>query len=140
MRLGRLLTIAVVVGIVVNIYDFVVHALLLEGPVYSRIPLVRTNASLPLLIVSDFVAALVFVWVYDRVRTSFPPGAAGGAAFGLYAGILINFPTWIVAYLLLDGFTYGLAWVWIITGVIWGVLAGAVTGAMAAQKVPAPAT
>jgi hypothetical protein len=42
----------------------------------------RQNASVPLLILADFVAAFVFVWVFHRVRTSFPPTGAGGAAFG----------------------------------------------------------
>jgi ABC-type xylose transport system permease subunit len=62
-------------------------------------------------------------------------GAAGGAAFGLYAGALVNFPTWIACYLLLNDFTYGLAGAWILTGMLWAVLAGAVTGAPASRSV-----
>jgi hypothetical protein len=134
--LTRLLLTALVVGLVVNVFDFLVHGLLLAGPLYSKLPIMRPDAAIPFLIVADFVAALVFVWVFQRVRACFPPGAAGGAAFGLYAGILVNFPTWIVSYLLLKGFTYGLAWVWILTGVAWGVLAGAVAGAMMSRPAP----
>lgn len=133
MPVSKFLVSTLVVGIVVNVFDFLVHGILLQGPVYSKIPLMRADASLPLLIVTDFVAAAVFVWVYQRVRPSFPPGAAGGALFGLYAGILVNFPTWIASYLLLQGFTYGLAWAWILTGVLWGVLAGAVVGALSSR-------
>jgi hypothetical protein len=127
------------VGVVVNLYDFVVHGLLLTGPLYSKLPLMRPGASLPLLILMDFVAALVFVWVFQRVRACFAAGAAGGAAFGFYAGVLVNFPTWIASYLLLEGFTYGLAWAWILTGVVWGVLAGAVAGALMSRPVPSAA-
>jgi hypothetical protein len=130
---------ALAVGVVVNLYDFVVHGLLLTGPLYSKLPLMRPGASLPLLILMDFVAALVFVWVFQRVRACFAPGAAGGAAFGFYAGVLVNFPTWIGTYLLLEGFTYGLAWAWILTGVVWGVLAGAVAGALMSRPVPSAA-
>jgi hypothetical protein len=139
MPVAKLLVTAIVVGIVVNLYDFVIHGLALQGPLYSKLPLMRTEASLPLLIISDFVAALVFVWVYDRVRRSFAPSAAGGAVFGLYAGVLVNFPTWIICSLLLNGFTYGLAWAWILTGILWGVLAGAVAGALLSRPVPTPA-
>jgi len=134
MPVSTFLITAVVVGLVVNMFDFLVHGLLLQGPVYSKIPLMRTDFSVPLIVLVDFVAAAVFVWVYQRVRASFPPGAAGGATFGLYAGVLVNFPTWIAAYLTLSGFTYGLAWVWIITGIMWGMLAGAVTGALVSRS------
>jgi hypothetical protein len=96
----------------------------------------RPDVSLPLIIATDFVAALVFVWVYQRARLSFSPGALGGATFGFYAGVLVNFPTWIACYLLLQGFTYRLAWAWIITGIAWAVLAGAVTGALMARSLP----
>ena len=139
MPVSKLLVTAVVVGIVANVYDFLIHGVLLQGPLYSGIPLMRPDASLPLLIVTDFVAALVFVWVYDRVRASFPAGASDGAKFGLYAGVLVNFPTWIACYLLLDGFTYPLAWAWTLAGLGWCILAGAVTGALASRSLAAPA-
>jgi hypothetical protein len=136
--LPRLLLTALIVGLVVNLYDFVVHGLLLTGPLYSKLPIMRQGMSLPLIILTDFVAALIFVWVFQRVRACFAPGAAGGASFGFYAGVLVNFPTWIASYLLLEGFTCGLAWAWILTGVVWGVLAGAVAGAVMSR--PARAT
>jgi len=137
--LRRLLLTALVVGVVVNLFDFVVHGLLLTGPLYSKLPIMKQGASLPLLVLTDFVAAGVFVWVFQRVRACFAPGVAGGATFGLYAGVLVNFPTWIASYLLLEGFTYGLDWAWILTGVAWGVLAGAVAGAMLSRSAPAAA-
>ena len=139
MPVSKLLVTAVVVGIVVNVYDLLVHGMLLQGPLYSKLPLMRTDMSVPLLIVTDFVAAVVFVWVYQRVRSGFAPGAGGGATFGLYAGVLVNFPTWIACYLLLEGFTYGLAWAWILTGILWAVLAGAVAGALVSRSVPTAA-
>ena len=139
MPVSKLLVTAVVVGIVVNLYDFLIHGVLLQGSLYPGIPLLRPDASIPLLIVTDFVAALVFVWVYDRVRAAFPTSAPGGAKFGLYVGVLANFPTWIACYLLLDGFTYPLAWAWTLAGIGWCVLAGAVTGALAGRSIAAPA-
>jgi hypothetical protein len=64
------------------------------------------------------------MWVPWRKR-------AGPVAFrSFYAGVLVNFPTWIIAYLLLEGFTYGLAWGWTAIGILWCVIAGAVAGAV----------
>ena len=71
--------------------------------------------------IGDFVTVLVFVWVYDRVRWS-RAGVKGGASYALYAGILINFPTWIFAHLLFEGFPYSLAWTWTLVGIGWCVI------------------
>lgn len=46
----------------------------------------------------------------------------------MYAGVLVNFPTWIFSRLLIDGFTYGLAWAWTAIGIVGTVIAGAVAG------------
>jgi hypothetical protein len=137
MPVSTFLIATVVVGIVVNVFDAVVHGFLLQGPLYSTLPLMRTDAAFPLLILTDFVAAAVFVWVYLRLRASFSPGAAGGATFGLYAGVLVNFPTWIACYLILSGFTSSLAWAWTLAGILWCVVAGAVVGAVVSRSAPA---
>ncbi len=129
MNVQKLLLAAVAVGVAVNVFDFVVHGQLLAG--YSaQFPIFVTPPPIPWLVVGDFVAALVFVWVYSRVYSSFGGGPKGGATYGLYAGILVNFPTWIFAYLIIKGFTYGLAWTWTVIGIVWCVLAGAVAGAV----------
>lgn len=129
MNVQRILVPALVVGIVANILDFIVHGLILKD-YYSGLTIFNPESSVGWLIFGDFVAALVFVWVYDRVQGSFGGGPKGGATYGLYAGILVNFPTWIFANLLFMGFTYGLAWIWTIYGIIWCVVAGAVMGAL----------
>jgi hypothetical protein len=129
MNVKKLLLAAVVVGVVMNVVDFVVQGQLLAG-FYAQLPLLKTEPPIPWLVIGDFVAALVFVWVYDRAFSSFGGGPRGGATFGFYAGVLVNFPTWIFAHLIFTDFPYGLAWVWTIAGVAWGVIAGAVAGAV----------
>jgi hypothetical protein len=129
MNVKKVLLTALAVGVVMNIFDFVVQGQLLAG-YNGQFSLMRKDPPIPWLIVGDFVAALVFVWVYSRVASAFPGGPQGGATYGLYAGILVNFPTWIFAYLLIEGFTYGLAWVWTVVGIVWMVVAGAVAGAV----------
>ena len=128
MQLGKILTASIVTGIVANVFDYLVHGVLLAGPVYSHFSIFRSDTPISLFIATDFVAAFVLVWVYDRVRASFAPGVKGGALFGFYAGVLMSFPTWIGSYLIIAGFTYGLAWIWTLTGVLWAVLGGAVAG------------
>ncbi|MBK7598468.1 MAG: hypothetical protein IPJ07_08050 [Acidobacteria bacterium] len=81
--------------------------------------LFRQDSSMLWLTVANFVAALVFVWVYDKVKSSFSQGWKGGATYGLYAGILINFPTWIFAHLLFNNFSYIVAWAIILSGIGW---------------------
>ncbi|HKZ31390.1 MAG TPA: hypothetical protein VJ648_03430 [Vicinamibacteria bacterium] len=129
MNVKKLLLATVVVGVVMNIVDFLVQGQLLVG-LYATLPLFKREPPIPWLVFGDFVSALVFVWVYDRVQSSFGGGVKGGATYGLYAGILINFPTWIFAHLIFEGFPYSLAWTWTLVGVVWCVIAGAVAGAL----------
>ena len=118
------------VGVVMNVFDFVVQGMILQNAVYSKIPLLNQNLPIKWLIIADFVAALVLVWVYVRVSGSFGAGVNGGAQFGFYAGVLVNFPTWIICSLTMNGFPYYLAWVSTVVGIIWCIIAGAVTGAL----------
>jgi hypothetical protein len=131
MNVKKLLIATVAVGVVMNVFDFVVHGMILHNAVYANLTtLLNQNAPMHWLIIGEFFAGLVFVFVYDRVYGSFGGGIKGGMRYGLLAGILVNFPAQIYNHLLINGFTYGLAWTWIIVGVLWGVVAGAVAGAL----------
>ncbi len=139
MPIGRILKTAVIVGIVVNVFDFLVNGLLLAS-FHAALANMNPDPPMALLVFGDFVAALVFVWVFSRVRSAFGPGAAGGAAFGLYAGVLVNFPTWIFLHILMTGIPYSSAWLWTVVGIAWAVTAGAATGwAWDRMGSPAPA-
>lgn len=127
MQTGRILKAGLAVGVVMNIYDYVTNTFVF--PMFGPPPaFMKDMASLPMmwLVISDFVAGLVFIWVFDKVRAAFGPGAKGGATYGVYAGILMNFPLWIVMYLVMKDLPYGVAWTYTINGVVWGVIAGAV--------------
>jgi len=129
MNLKRFLLAAFAVGIVLNIWDFVVHGTVLMNAYYSKLPdLFRQDAPAALLILGDFVFALVFVWVFARVYGSFGGGAKGGATYGFYAGIFLNFPAGIFMHLMFKGFPYPLSWIWMITGIIISVIVGSVAG------------
>jgi hypothetical protein len=79
MPVSKLLVTAVVVGLVVDIYDFLIHGILLQGALYSKLPLMRPDAPVPLLIVNDFVAAVVIVWAAGAVTGALASRPAPGA-------------------------------------------------------------
>ncbi|MBK6798255.1 MAG: hypothetical protein IPG76_16125 [Acidobacteria bacterium] len=131
MNLKKFIITGLATGVVGTIYDLVVNGFLLQGPVYSKhMSLFRQDSSMLWLTVANFVGALVFVWFYTKVKGSFSEGWKGGATYGLYAGILINFPTWIFAHLLFNNFSYIVAWAIILSGIGWGIVAGAVAGTL----------
>jgi hypothetical protein len=132
MDLKKWITISLVLGVVANIMDFVVQGNLLAG--YYAGPPFRQENNIPWLVVGDFVACMVFAWIYLKFAGAVTPGAAGGAAIGAYAGVLVNFPTNIFIYLLIDGFPYTIAWIWTCYGIAWYVVLGAIAGAMNAQR------
>jgi hypothetical protein len=130
MNVKKLLVTTVVLGIVLNVLDAVAHGMILRDRYLALPGLFRQDAHLYWFVIGDFVAALVVVWVYDRVYGSFGGGPKGGATFGFYMGVLVSFPTWLFMRLLFVGFPYSLAWIWTIWGIVLGVVAGAVTGAL----------
>jgi hypothetical protein len=139
MNVKKLLLAALVVGVVANVLDYIVHGLILSGPYYSQLTgLFRQDMPRAWAIIGDFVWALVFVWVYNRVYSSFSGGAKGGATYGLYVGILLNFPGNLFMTVMFKDFPYELAWIWVIWGIIAAVINGTVAGAIY-KKEAAPA-
>lgn len=121
----------VVAGVVMNILDYVLQGVWLTNVYYSKMTDLFNLAVNPAwYVILDFVSVFIFAWVYDRVYGSFAGGPKGGALYGLYAGILVNFPTWIAVHLFIKGYAYDLAWVSTVYGIVWGVVAGAVVGAI----------
>ncbi len=118
-----------VTGVAVNVFDYVLHGVLLRDT-YASNPAFREMNNPMWFIIGDFVAVLVMAWFYDRVYSSFAGGTKGGLTYGLYFGFVLSFPTYIFIHLMFNGFTYGMAWMGIITGVIWGGIAGAILGSL----------
>ena len=81
-------------------------------------------------LVSNVVAGLVFAWVYLKVAGSFASGVSGGATMGFYAGVLVNFPSAIFLSVVLQNFPYALSWLWVVAGIVFYVIAGAIAGAL----------
>ena len=120
--------IAVVVsGVAMNIVDFVLQGMVMTPMYYSKHADVFIQTTNPVwYVVMDFIMVFVLAWVYDKVAASFNSGWKGGAMYGLYAGILVNFPTWIFLHIFIKGYSYKFAWFSTFYGIVWTVIAGAI--------------
>ena len=128
-------------GLVATVLDVLVHGFLLGNAFYVQQTALFGTESSPLsLTLGDFVSVAVFVWVYQRVRSCFRDGAAGGAIFGFYAGVLIGFPTHLFLSIVIVDFAYALAWAWTLLEIVWCVTVGAVVGKIAGAPAPDTAT
>ena len=130
MDIKSLAKLGVVVGIVMNVLDFVVQGNLMAG-VFAGSPAFRnTGEVIPYLVLGDFVAAFVFAWAYLKLGVATGPGAGGGARFGGDAGVLVAFPTYIFMNLLINNYPYSIAWMMTIYTIIIYVILGAIAGAL----------
>lgn len=139
MKVKKLLIAALAVGVVLNVYDFAVHGMLLRDAYESLPDLFKQGGSVTPFVIGDFVFALVFVWFYDRVYASFGGGALNGARFGLYVGVLLGFPAQLFSYMMFVGFPYGLAWEWVVSTIVVGIVGGTTAGAVYGTNAKTPA-
>ena len=137
MKSARFWIAVAVSGVVMNIVDFVVQAMIMTNMYYLKHPDVFLTTTNPAwYILGDFVTVFVLAWVFVKVAKSFSAGWLGGAAYGLYAGVLVNFPTWIMTHLLLKGISYKFAWFSTIYGIVWTVIAAVVIAAIYPKEAP----
>lgn len=110
------------------------------GSAMASIPGVNANYSAMWEAVGDLCGALVLCGFYGRVRTIYHAGWSGGAVFGVYAGTLLSFPTWL-SMSNYFGWPYPTAWHITIIGILINVVAGAIAGIVykAMDAVPQPA-
>lgn len=128
-----------VCGVVANVIDYVVYMVWLSPTYMMANPaLFRQDTSPVWFILGDFVAVFVFAWVFDKVSSVFGSTAQAGAKAGLYLGILVNFPTYILLNLMFNGYPYSLSWISTIYGICWYVVTGALLASMM-KKSQAPA-
>lgn len=127
-------------GVVANILDYLVYTFWL-GPSFMAQNTALFNqdpGNIPWFIVGDFVAVLVFAWIFDKTSVAFGTTPMDGAKAGAYLGIFAAFPSQIFMHLMFNGFPYSLAWINTIYFVVWYAIVGAVVAAMM-KKGPATA-
>ena len=130
MNFQTLLKMGVVTGILMNAFDIIVQGLLLAG-FYTAPVFRKPEDEIVYLVLTDFAAAFVFVWLYLKLgRATTGRGVAGGATFGFYAGVLYSFPMFYAMHLLFNGYTSELAWINTVYQVLVYVIIGAAAGAL----------
>ncbi|MFN0178574.1 MAG: hypothetical protein ACKVZ0_07205 [Gemmatimonadales bacterium] len=133
MNVGRIVKVAVAAGIVYNILDYIALNYVLASTLASMASIMKPEPSMIANMINNFAAGLMVAVMYEKVHGSFGAGAAGGATFGLFAGLLVNIPIWIGLNVYLQGLTYGIAWIFTIYGIAMYVAMGATAGAVASM-------
>jgi hypothetical protein len=122
----RHLAAAVAVLAVLLLWDNVLSGMIV-GSAMAAIPGMKADYSKLWETVGDVGSALVFAGLYARVRGVFGMNLKGGVTYGVYAGLLMNFPTWL-NMTVYAGWPYGAAWTLTIALVVLFTVAGAVMG------------
>ena len=129
MDFKTLLKLGIVTGVLMNIFDVIVQGTLMGG-LYSAPVFRNPEEEIIYLVLADFAAAFVFVWIYLKLGSAAGPGIGGGATFGFYAGVLYSFPMFYAMHLLFNGYTSELAWINTVYQIIVYVIVGATAGAL----------
>ncbi|HSR50866.1 MAG TPA: hypothetical protein VLV83_08550 [Acidobacteriota bacterium] len=128
MNWGRIVLGGLAAGVVKNLVDFAIHAGVLAST-YDQYDLFRVEpppSPLYFFLVAICIglAAAIF---FAKTRSCWAEGAAGGANFGFWLGLVAFFGPFYHP-LTIAGFPYFLSWYWGIISVVSGVIAGAVLG------------
>lgn len=129
-----------VAGIVAAVWYVVFDMFLMDpilGSALAGVPGMNPNPAVLWMVIGDLAAALVLAAVYARTRSVFGAGLKGGATYGVYAGVLINFPLWLFMAVY-AGWPYGTAWMMTIAAIVVTTVAGGLIG-LTYEKMGKPA-
>jgi len=136
MNVAKLVVAWLVVGVVMNVIDALFHGVVMMG-YYQQLTFFRQDTPMALMVLVDFVFALVFVVVYDRLYATRECRVGKGIHYGFWAGLLLNFPANLMMHLMIKGFPYGLGWIFTVVGIVEMTIMGAIAGALYAKKTQA---
>jgi hypothetical protein len=117
-------------GIVTNLADFVTHGMIMANTYKKYDQVFSQTQANPAKFFAISMAVGVFVAIlFAKTRASWPEGVKGGLAFGFWFGLAMFFMNFYNP-LVIAGFPYFLSWCWGGIGLIDGLVAGAVLGAI----------
>ncbi len=128
MNWSKTLLAGVIAGVVMNIANFVMHGVIM-GSAYTGLPDLfdQTGSGVAWFFVVSIAIGIALAILFAKTRGSWAAGLAGGATFGLIAGLVPFFLNFYDA-LVYNGFPYYLAWCHGGMDIIASVLGGAVMG------------
>jgi len=126
MQLKKAVPAILVVFVWYLIWDYFLGAIV-AGPAMMQIPGMGEEYSKLWELVGDLCGAGVLVLVYEKVKAAFATGVKGGFTYGLYAGILMNFPGWLWMTVYAD-WPYAATWHIVIVLTLMTVVSGMLIG------------
>ena len=130
MNWGRVFAGGIVGGIVVNLVDFVLHGQVM-AETYKKYDTVfsQKEANPAYFFAAAILVGIFVALLFAKTRASWAEGWKGGATFGLFFGLATFFMNFYNPLVIAD-FPYYLSWCWGGSGVIDGVVGGAVLGSI----------
>ncbi|MCY3964587.1 MAG: hypothetical protein OXG83_06100 [Acidobacteria bacterium] len=133
MNWGKAVVAGLVAGIAQNIVNFVMHGLILDSAGTYEGHAAFAQEDDPTVFVWFTAIALVIGVVaalfFASSRQSWQAGARGGLHFGILLGAVVGFQQFYLT-LVIDGFPYHVAWIWLAVEIISFGVGGMVLGAM----------
>ncbi len=108
------------------------------GSAVAQIPGMTESYSKMWETIGNLFAAAVLVWVWSKVHGSFGATLKGGLTYGLYAGVLMNFPGWLWMTVY-GGWPYAATWHIVLVLIVLTVVSGALIG-LVYEKMGSPKT
>jgi hypothetical protein len=135
MNWSKTIIAGVVGGIVMTLYDSVMHGMIMAGA-YRKYPEVfrQNDAGVHYFFLVGIMIAIMAAILFSKTRAVWADGLIGGVTFGFYTG-LVGFFTHFYQPLTIEGFPYHLSWCWGGITLIGFMILGAVFGLMI-QKTP----
>lgn len=129
MNWGKVLLTGTVGGVVVNIYQWLMHGFIMEATYKSYEVFGRDPANPVWFFVVAITIGIAGAMLFSKTRSAWGEGVKGGVMFGVFVG-LISFFAQFYFPLVINGFPYFLAWCWGGINIIGWMIFGAVASFM----------
>lgn len=128
MNANRLLLSIVVLSVVANGYDFLVHNVFLKATYQAHQALLNVPQRLGLLIFADIVWVILFCWFYAVFARGRGFRLSTGLWFGFFVGLIAGWMPQVYSRLVLAGFPIAFYISWGVANLVRSLLLGAVIG------------
>lgn len=126
MNLIKVFITGVVGGLVVWVYNSLVHGLIMSKT-YEKYEIFRNEPNYIWFAISSVIIAIFGALLFAKTRNSWTEGLKGGITFGFFVGLILFFYQFLNT-LIFEGFPYYLSWCWggieLIGWVVFGAVAG----------------
>ena len=116
----------IVGGIVIWLYNFLMHGLIMAKS-YTKYEIFREDGSMIFFLLAMVFIAIAGALLFAKTRNSWADGIKGGITFGFFVGLIIFFSQFMNV-LIFKGFPYHLSWCWggieLIGWLVFGAVAG----------------